>query len=730
VTSYDGAVGGGMLAQPGHIRLGPLWYRLATDAKGGPLYRQRPAPFYPAQVSQGDMTEAQVSPDGRLPFSLRDLSEGGGLAQQPLLTELKRFDRCGDNEGEGVDATLTPGGPVILAGRLEVPTIGGFVPDGPLAGVLWHGGWADAYLSMGRYVFRYDGVSVSSVGDLGPGVRATDAITSFLGTGDVAGTEAWYQPVGYGAPLRVSTDGGAGWVNAGTSGGLTGGVQSIVEADGECVVAMRSPRLGDAMVACFDNGTTTPSLFSVIDPVGDAAVPITRLVVFNGRILVIKDREGLYLLTNDRRSLEEELFSELRGERLYAGGVTVWRGLLWLPTGAGVYAVGPGLGIQKVGPVEGETSALAPRAPRGPVTALSGDAHNLYAFRENPGGPSWIYKANVEVGGGSVREIAWFPWSQQLDRARCRTMAHVAPGPLGEPGEGADAAAHRLVFDRQQQPGTGSPPPPAVAYTLGAYGMPGQGRDPRVDPQYRYALAGTLYYARLQARFPAIFKAWYTLTPLCAPLDRRLDGVTATTAQSVRLRWKLDLDLPALAYPYGYTEGSVQRQGAGQTERLDPPKYGRGFDVGLRLATTDATTTPQVYSVTLEYDLRPVPIWRHEMTLDLGAGAYSASGQQGYGDPLPPSQALRTLRGLAGMAGQVELVDAWGLAYAVSVPVDGVSLRAASGAEAGYSGEVPLLVDLVALEQLARPQGTWRSVSRYTWRTVATMPWGALPALG
>ena len=74
---------GGMLSQPGGVNLNGLWYRLAIDAKGAPMYRQRPAPFYPAQVSQGDMGEAQVSPDGRLPFSLRDMTAGRAWPSSP-----------------------------------------------------------------------------------------------------------------------------------------------------------------------------------------------------------------------------------------------------------------------------------------------------------------------------------------------------------------------------------------------------------------------------------------------------------------------------------------------------------------------------------------------------------------------------------------------------------------------------------------------------------------------
>lgn len=729
-STANGVAGGGMLVQPGHVVLNGLVYRLAIDAKGAYLYRQRPAPFYPAQVSQGDMGEAQVSPDGRLPFSLRDLHGGGGLAQQPLDGDLIRYDRAGDVEGEGVDPSLTPTGPTILAGRLRPLPYSGAAPNAPLAGV--HGDATDlAYLSHGRALYVFDGATGGSEalrGDFGVGTRASNHVLPFTGSQT---SQHLYQPLGYTMPAVYSVNDGLNWLLVGATNGL-GNCQSMIEVDGEAVVAMRSPRRGDAMVAVFDDGGPAPTIFGVIDPIGDVAVPISRLISFAGRVLVLKDGEGLYLLNSDRRSLEEMLFPELAGARLYYQGASIWRGLLWLPTSDGLYAIGPGFGLQKVGPSASEASSLAPRAPNGPMTAVAGDAHNLYAFRESPDGPSWVYKANAEVSGGAVGDIAWFPWSQQADRARCRCMAAVRTCPPGSPDEEApDSHFPTLLFDRQVQPNTTEPPVGTAQYTTGSYRLPGQGRDPRTDPAYPYAPAGTLYYSRLLARFPHINKAWYSLTPLTAPLERKLDGYTHTDQQALSLRWKLDTDLPAPAGPlYGYAEGAVQRTGVGQRVRFDPPRYGRGFDVALRLTTTDPTTTPQVYAVTVEYDLRPTPIWRHEMTLDLSSGAYSASGASGYGDPLTPASALRTLRALAGASGGMGLLDPWGLLYDVSLPVDGVALRAAGGGEAGYAGEVPLLVDVVAMEQLVRNAGTWRTVSLYLWRDIANMTWGALPNLG
>ena len=209
---------------------------------------------------------------------------------------------------------------------------------------------------------------------------------------------------------------------------------------------------------------------------------------------------------------------------------------------------------------------------------MDGDAYNLYAWRESSDGPSWLYKANVEVGGGSVQDIAWFPWSQQDDQARSRVIAVCRPGPVAMPaGDVASARPPRLVCDRQLQPGTPGNPGASAAYTASYYRLPGVGRDPRTDQDYEYAPAGTLYYTRLLARFPAINKAWYSLTPLTAPLERELDGVTFTNLQAVQMRWKLDTTLPALVDPFGYALGNLQRSGTGMRERFDPPALRAGL---------------------------------------------------------------------------------------------------------------------------------------------------------
>jgi hypothetical protein len=715
---------------PGRVRLAELWYRLARDKGGAPLYRQRPAPFYPAQVSQGDMGEAQVSPDGRTPQSLRDLSGGGGLAQQPIdqKATFDRYDRAGDQEGEGVDPTLTPDGPTILSARQILAAPAGQSPDGDLSGGIWKAPYVQPTFTAGRYVYTFDGAAVQQIGDLGSGLQATGNIVSFLSAGGASGVVYWYCPVGYEAPLRYSTNQGGNWAPIITTGDVTN-VQSLVEADGEIVCALRSPRRGDAMIGIFDDGGTTPHLFGVVDPIGDAGNPISRLIVHRGRVLVIKDREGVFLLTDDRRSMEEDLFAELRGVRIFAQGACVWRGILWLPTEWGLYAISPNLTLSKVGPEETEAGYVGGIAPRGPVTACDGDAHNLYAFRESYTGPSWLYKANVEVSGSGVENIAWFPWSQQADRARCYTLATCTTRPTGQPPE---QSRPHVLLGRTLPAGSQTPPIATTQYGFQWYGLPMRGRDPRTDVQYRYAPAGTLYHSRLTGRFPAIDKAWYGLTPLCAPLDHKLDGATPTTAQSIRVLWKRDTQPvvpPALGViAGGYTLGRVQTSGVGARESFT--EFARGFDTGIRLATTDATTSPQVYSVTVEYDLRPLAVWRHELTLDLSSGAYGTDGSQGFGDPLPPGVALLALRSLAGAAVQMTLIDLWDNEYEVSVPVEGIALRAANAEEAGYGGEVPLLVDVVCTEQFVREPGTWRTVALMTWRRVRDYTWRQLQTVG
>ena len=240
------------------------------------------------------MGEAQVSPDGRLPFSLRDLSAGAGLAQQPLEGDLDRYDRGGRREGEGVDPSLTPTGPVILAGRLQVPPPAGGAQAGGAGGGLLAGP-GHAYLSSGRSVYRFDGSNVRPAGRPGGGGPGLQRHPQLPGQ---PGRAPLVPALRLRGAARYSATGGDDWFPVGGAGRAgNGAINSVVQLDGEAVAAVRSPRVGDAMVCTFDDGGPPPPSPGSIDPIGDLRIPITRLMVFDGRIVVLKNHEGLFLIT-------------------------------------------------------------------------------------------------------------------------------------------------------------------------------------------------------------------------------------------------------------------------------------------------------------------------------------------------------------------------------------------------------------------------------------------------
>ena len=82
------------------------------------------------------------------------------------------------------------------------------------------------------------------------------------------------------------------------------------------------------------------------------------------------------------------------------------------------------------------------------------------------------------------------------------------------------------------------------------------------------------------------------------------------------------------------------------------------------------------------------------------------------------------------MPGNIALTDLWGQPYDVSVPIDGVALRSGQPGGGRLHGEIPLLVDVVAVEQASRLTGTWGKVALMTWQQVAQYTWGQLPTLG
>lgn len=670
------------------LRLGDYYWRLAKD-RGDVQYEASPAQFYAPQVAQADVTEANAPPEVRIPISFRDLSGGGGQSEVPQNETNRRYDRVGDAEGEGVDATLTPAGPLIPAAALTTVTPPTQTPTDNLFGVLWKGGAETAYFAMGRFVYSWDGTTFTQVGDLGVGLGATDKLIPFRGT---ATAEHWYAPLGYAATPKFSTDLGVTWTAVTTSGGLDL-AQSMVVVDGEVVVARATRTLqGNAMLCSFDDGGAAPTIFGVIDPVGDPAFPISKLLVFDDRVVVLKDGEGVFLLTNDRRSLEQDVFPELRGATLYVHGATVWRGLLWLPTNRGLYAIGPGFTLQAVGPEQSETTFM--RGGRGVVTSVAGDAHHLYGFRYPGSGlTSWLYKAVVSTGGGGVQDIAWHPFVQLITGAQSAHMAAISPGGNGP----------KLLIDRETQAG---------AFTLYHLRTPARGRDPRADPDYRYCAGGTLYHSRLQGRFPAVNKGWYGLTPFTSPLNIEQDGETATTALTVRTRYKLGTVALTGASPFGYTQGAAQTAGEGMRD----PFFlrGRALDTGVRLATSDPEVCAQVRAVTVDYDLEPDALWQHRATLDISEGSAVAGGASGGADPLSPAAALAYLRTLPA-TGQHLLIDPWENSYDVTVPLSGVRVRGKGDGQHGYGGDLALLVDVLANEQQARAQGTYDNLLTFTY---------------
>jgi hypothetical protein len=684
----------------GVVRIGNYWFRLAMK-NGKPDYAAKPAPFFPPQVAPAEITEATTSPEVRVPHSFRDLSGGGGQGEVPQAGENTRYARVGDAEGEGVDASLTPNGPVILAPlltirtTLSVPsgaTAGSHTPDGTLNGSLVSVDLANdttnLYFGMGTKMFRYNGSSFTDAVSISPSV-VSGAPVKFRGvqTGDYL-----YAPTGYTTAVYYSADDGPTWTAVAAPSDLTN-AQSMVVLDGEVIVARASPTgNGQACVSSFDDGGAAPTLFGVIDPVGDPSIAISQLVVFQGRVVVLKSGEGVFLLANDRRSLSQELFPELRGVTIYAEGATVWRGVLWLPTNRGLYAISAGFSIQHVGPEANETFAgpTSGQAVGGRVLALGGDAFNLYAVR---GGPATsfgvLYKANVRVSGGGVEEIAWHPLNVLASGA-----VYSLSGEMGCKHMAMLPSNARMFLDRELP----KFPAASTIYSVYQVPLPRYSADPR-GQSMDYADAGTLYYSRAYARFPSVNKGWHGIVPTTAPLTLRDDGQTAVGGTiSVTPRYKLPSVPLTGTTPFGYTVGTTQSTGEGVREVFF--LRGKALDTAARLVRTqnNAGETPQLRGFTLEYDLEPDVLWQHAMTLDLTEGSYAEDGGSGGADPLSPEAALRYLRTLPA-SGTLTFVDPWRIAYTVTMPMTGVGYGAERATQEGLSGDTPLSLAVVLNEQ-------------------------------
>ncbi len=663
------------------VLLNGVRYLLARQKDGTPVYQIAPTPFFPSQTTAEEVTEAAFPPEHRQPYSFRDLSGGAGQVEVPLVGGNRRYDRVGDAEGEGVDASLTPDGPLLLAAKLNGESLS---PNNrEYAGAMVAPSGA-AIFTVGRHVYSWDGTTFTNVGAAAAGNIAKEPIVAFRGaqSGDY-----WYL-VGGGnvegeslAGLNYSADSGATWAGVGTAGGLSG-VRTLAVVDGEVVFAQTSPRTGRVtMIASFDDGGAAPTLYGAIDPVGDPAYHIQRLVAFAGRVFVLKSQEGIFVLDGGRRTLAQELPLDLRGVAIHWLGVKAWRGLLWVPTGRGLYAISPDLTVQRVGPDLVDTrSDPGNFGARGPLLCVAGDASHLYAYRTSAFGvtarTSFLQKGTVEIGGGRVVAEAWHDFLQLSSDEYCYAMDVVTL-----------ASIPRLLIGRTKS---------GVAYgSIAHIRLSTSGRDPRADPNYRYCSAGTLYYSRQTARFPQAAKVFFVMAPLCSDLGRKSDGVTATAAQSVTPRYKLDTTALTAATPFGYTAGTAQTTGTGSRESF--AVRGKGLDTALRLASSDDTTTPQVNALTVEYAVEPNVLYQHHMTLDVSAGAVDDGGNTA-GEPMPPGAALATLRALPA-SGTMQFVDPWGNEYTVTIPLTGVRPRAGGPAEAAGSREIPLLVEVTVNEQ-------------------------------
>lgn len=683
---------------PGNtVRIGPYHFRLG-QSKGSLDYEQTPAPFFPPQVAPSDINEATTSPEVRIPASFRDLSGGGGQGEVPQNRDNTRYARVGDAEGEGVDASLTPDGPVILAPLLTThtqltvssgPSAGSYTPDGNLLGSLVSvsaaSGATILYFGMGTRVYRYSSSSFTDSISISPAV-VSGAPIKFRG---VQSGDHLYVPTGFSGAPHYSTDDGDSWTAV--SGSDFQNVQSMVVLDGEVIFARSSiSNQGNACVATFDEGGAAPTAYGVVDPVGDPAVPISQLVVFQDRVVVLKSGEGVFLLANDRRTVAQELYPELRGATIFAEGATVWRGILWLPTNLGLFAISPSFSLQHVGPEATESFAgpISGQAVGGRIVAVAGDAFNLYGVRRAQGVSfAVLYKAVVRVSGGGVEDIAWHPLlvlastvgpPALSDAMRCK---HIAMYP----------SATKMFIDRETFIF------PTSTYKLYQVDTPLFSRDPRGQGM-SYAPAGTLYYSRAYARFPSINKGWFGIVPTTAPLTLRDNGATASGVLSITPRYKLPSVPLTGTTPFGYTEGTVQSSGEGVREVFF--LRGKALDTAVRLAraTNNGGDTPQLRGFTLEYDLEPDVVWQHAMTLDLTEGGLPDAGQAGGADPLSPQAALRYLRTLPA-SGLVTFTDPWNTTYDATVPLGGVKLKPTQARQAGLSGDPPLLVQITLNEQ-------------------------------
>lgn len=667
---------------------------------GALQWHPRSVVYFPPQVSQEDVTEAQLPTDKRPSITIRNLSEGYGQDEQPLDGPIRKFDRVGDATGEGVDASLTPSGPILLAPGLFSTVLSS--GTGPAGVRVLQYGTSGARAFAGTDVYTLPAWEATDIGDLG--LTLSGQPVAFRGTQP---TEHWYAPGGTGDVPRYSTDQGANWADITTTGGVTEMLDAAV-IDGE-VVYLYPGNYGTALRR-FQDGGTNPTAYGTIDPVTTQASVATRILNWNDRAVIISNQEVL-LLARDKSELTQNLLPEVTfsGDQVYPSGCHVWRGILWVPSTRGLFAVAADGSHQIASPESSDLASMAGSGAigkggagighKGIIQAVAGDGVNLYGvltWEQGQGAAStngWLFKANVTVSGGQLASIAWFPLTCLGLVTNCNGMAvarHLTGTFNGVPTKS-------LLFS-------------VYRYNIGSFSneatylirLPNAGRDPRQDSNYRYALNGTLYPSRLNARFMAFSKDWLSLLPRTADLGYGVDQQTAVIGLGVQVRYKAD-SVPLTANsPYGYstttTQGAPETTGA----RIDLSGVrARGLDLAVRFSTSSAFSnqSPQLNAITADYRPAPAAIWEHTFTLEFSPGSYADDGGAGYGDPVTPDVALHKLMTLPNNAPfNVVLPD--GREAVCFCPPGGVDPKITGVPDASYGndGALPLDISLLLVE--------------------------------
>lgn len=678
-------------------------FRLAIE-KGVPAWRPEAIESFPSQVSQADVTEAQLPISKRPSITVNDLS--GGFGQGLADATPTQYDRVGDAEMEGIDATLQPEGPIILApAAIDIRDEDPALPATHIQAMTGRDSTGNLYFIMGNNgagspVWRYSGSAYSE--------RNASTVTAtgpadFIWFQGTQGSPYWFRTANAGlggaanSPGYYSTDSGTTWTVLGTGGGLAN-VYCMVVADDEVVVAMLGMNGSqNTRIARFQDGGISPTIYGVIDPIGEPSTAngITKLLYFAGRVVIVKQREGLFVLAADRSSLTQNLLPHI----LYSGqlirSAAVWKNVLWVCTSNQLLAFHTDFSYVDVTP---NTRSAAPRTgSRGVIFDIEGDAYNLYAMQvDETTNTGWLLKANVIFSGGRVSEIAWH---QLLYLGSCSGTGDSKGMFVSATQASGGFLKHLFVsFDD------------AVAGVRENrhIRLPGRGSDPREDSRYKYATAGTLYYPRLDARFSAINKDWLGVTPRTADLGYSVDAVTAVSSLGIQVRHKPDTTPPTSSAPYNYS--TTTTQGASDTvgSRIDISGLrARGVDLAVRFSTALAFSqhSPQLFALTADYRPAPVSVWQHQLRIELGSGAYADDGSGGYGAPLPPDAAYRKLRTLPNKA-PFEFVDPMGNTVTVFCPSGGVRPVPTGMPEEGVNGALPLVISVLLVETVPASEET------------------------